>query len=138
MQNYELAFHLIPDLSESELSGAAKQLEELITQNNGSILRSPELKRFKLAYPIKHKKYSFFGAIQFAGPKELIEKLTEQLKLKNELLRYAVMKKEPGEKLLTSIEPRKERPKAKFKEEKKAQIKPEELERQIEEIIGKL
>ena len=106
---YELAYHLNPDIDESEVKTCAQAVENLISQTGGAVLNSREAKRQHLSFPIKQKKYSYFGVIDFSGAPEIIEKINASIKLQNTVLRYLVVRKDipTGElKVLGSERPR--------------------------------
>lgn len=144
---YELAYHLIPELEEADVKVKAQEISDIITQNGGSVLVSKEPKRTHLSYPVKHKQYANFGVFEFSAPAETVEKLNSQLKLNNDVLRFLLIKR-PSKKVLRTLgEQRTERrmktqetkPKVPVTEEqptkKTEEIKPEELEKEIEEVI---
>ncbi len=150
-KTYELAYHLIPELEEADVKARAQELVNLITQNNGSVLISKEPKRSHLSYPIRHKQYSHFGVLEFTAPAEAIEKINAQIKLQNDVLRFLLLKKDTGA-LRTLGEPRAGRMRARAHEPAMAKIKPlapvseketkaeseiktEEIEKEIEEVI---
>ncbi|MBI2068503.1 MAG: 30S ribosomal protein S6 [Candidatus Yanofskybacteria bacterium] len=64
-QNYELAFHLNPNLEESKVQETKQALEKSITGRNGNVLFSREPEKMRLSYQIKHNDNAFFGYIQF-------------------------------------------------------------------------
>lgn len=143
--NYELAFHLLPEIEGGEVATKAKEVEDIIVRNGGSILRSQEAKRKHLSYPIRQKHYALFGFFDFTAPADAIEKINDQMKLQGDVLRYVVIKKGEHERILRSITPAKKRTPAKTQEaealakktEKKA-AEPEQMEKQLEEVIEKL
>lgn len=147
-KNYELAYHLNPDIEESELGAHVQELQNIITQNSGSILVSKDPKRKHLSYPIKHKHYSHFGIFDFSATPETLEKLNAQLKLQNDILRYILLKKEIEDKDLRILgverHPRikTHEPTALSREEMeragKEEVKPEEMEKEIEEVLEKI
>ncbi len=131
-ENYELGFHLVPELSEEEVQKAVDELSNLITSNEGMITFSKEPQKFRLAYPIKKKLGSYFGFIQFVAPRTIVDVIQEGLKLNNQVLRYVVVKPDTRQE---KVKP--QRQKRLTKEEKPAE-KPGEVDKQLEEIIGNL
>lgn len=143
--NYELAFHLLPEIDGDEVMTKTKEVEDIIVQNGGSILRSQEAKRKHLSYPIRQKHYALFGFFDFTAPADAIEKINDQMKLQGDVLRYVVIKKGEHERILRSVTPAKKRTMAKTQEAetltKKTEEKmaePEQMEKQLEEVIEKL
>ncbi|MBI2003672.1 MAG: 30S ribosomal protein S6 [Parcubacteria group bacterium] len=60
-QQYELAFHLLPSFTETELDGKRREIEEIISKSGGLVSRYGEIKKTKLAYPLRKEKFSNFG-----------------------------------------------------------------------------
>lgn len=150
-QTYELAYHLNPDIEESEVLAHVQEIQNLITQSSGSVLVSREPKHKHLSYPIKQKHYSYFGVLDFSAVPETIEKLNSQMKLQSHILRYLLLKKEYGDKELRILGVSRPRPRIKTHEplalsreeleragKPKEEIKPEEMEKEIEEVLEKI
>jgi small subunit ribosomal protein S6 len=138
-QQYELAFHLSPSFSETQIEEKKREIEELISKQGGIVGRYGEIKKIRLAYPIKKEQFSNFGYIEFFAPRNVIEKINKDLMLNENILRHIVTKKE-----IDKIKPVKP---ARIKTEKIAKEKPaaeateketEELDKKIEEILEKL
>ncbi|MBI4117353.1 MAG: 30S ribosomal protein S6 [Parcubacteria group bacterium] len=139
-QQYELAFHLLSSFTEAETEEKRHEIEKLISAEGGLVSRYGEIKKMRLAYPIKKEKFSNFGYIEFFAPKAAVEKINKNLMLNDDILRHLVIKKEKErvQKPVIRI--------AKPKIEKPAEEKPftespketEELDKKIEEILEKL
>jgi len=130
-ENYELGFHLTPDLTEEEVKHAVEELTSDINQNGGLITFTKEPQRFRLAYPIQHKLSSYFGFILFTAPKDSVLKLQEGFKLNNKILRYVIIKKEERKEPEVKTQPR-------LKKIEKPAEKPTEVDKQLEDIIENL
>ncbi|MBI2676865.1 MAG: 30S ribosomal protein S6 [Candidatus Yanofskybacteria bacterium] len=144
IDNYELGFHLLPELEESETGTKLKEIEDVISRLGGTILNSREPKKQRLSYPLKHKRFSFFGVVEFKSPTEAIKPLENQLKLNDSLLRFLILKIKENQRVLRSIKETSSRPKIRthtppaLEKRPKEEVKPEEIEKQIEEVITKL
>lgn len=91
--NYELAFHLNPNLEEVKVAEIKQNLENIITLNGGVISYSKNPERIRLSYEIDHQRQSFFGYIQFSlTESNALDSLNEQLKLGQDVLRHLVVK----------------------------------------------
>jgi ribosomal protein S6 len=145
-RNYELTYHLNSDIEEADVRKHVQELEDIVTQNSASVLTSREPKKKHLSYPLKHKHYSYFGWIDFSGSPEVIEKVTAQLKLQSNLMRYMITEK-PNEKGLRVLGT--ERPRSRIKTHEagtvgrddakpKEEVKPEQLEKEIEDVLEKI
>ena len=144
IENYELAFHLLPELEEEETAKKSREIEESVTQLGGTILASREPKKQHLSYEINHKKYSFFGTLNFKAPTEAIAQLESQLKLNDSVLRFLVLKVKENAKYLKSLKESSPRTKTKTytppkpEDKPKEEVKPEVMEKQIEDVIGNI
>ena len=141
--NYELAFHLNPNLEEAKVREIKQSIESIIATNKGVISYSKEPEKTHLSYEIKHFGFSLFGYIQFnLSESPALDELNEQLKLNPEVLRHLVIKLpsdlQKKQSMLKQI-------KMKERQEKRAQTKTsaqgetkqesKELDQKLEEII---
>ena len=100
LQSYEFAFHVLPTVTEGEVSGVFSALKAHITKAGGEIFDEEEPQRFDLAYEIvkylegKNRKFSsaYFGWVRFRLSGEALTHLTEELDSTKELLRYLLIK----------------------------------------------
>ena len=141
--NYELAFHLNPNLEEDRTKEIKQGIESIITSNKGVISYSKEPEKIRLSYEIKNVGNSYFSYIQFnLSEAKALEELNEQLKLSPEVMRYLIVK------LPSDLQKRQsmlKQVKMKERQEKRAQtktivpVKPQkdskELDKKLEEII---
>lgn len=152
-KTYEFAYNLTPDLEEADAKTQAQELFDLITQNQGSVLSSRGPERVRFSYPIRHKQYGYFGTFDFTVPNEAIEKINAQAKLRNNILRFLLIKKpysRSGLRILgehrmerarqKTQEPPRQMGRAQVPAEKKIEkareeIRTEEIERELEEVI---
>lgn len=139
--NYELAFHLNPNLEEVKVLEIKQNIETIITSDKGVISYSKEPEKIRLSYDIKHHGNSYFGYIQFnLSEAQALKELGEQLKLNPDVLRYLILKLpsdlQKKQSMLKQI-------KMKERQEKRAQTKAvtpragesKELDKKLEEII---
>lgn len=133
-QQYELAYHFLPSFNDKELEEKRRAIEELISKSGGIVSRYGEIKKMKLAYPIKKEQFSNFGYIEFSAPRDTIETINKKMMLNDEILRHLVIKKKEEKKVLAV------RPKVREilpKEIEKTETT-KELDKKIEEILEKL
>ena len=100
-----------------------------------------ELRKIRLAYPIKKNEYGFFGSFEFEAAAEDLDKIFSDLKLEADVLRYMVTRVEENktEKRESKKMPESVGEPAKKAEDSKRYSEPaltnEELEKKIEEIL---
>ncbi len=158
-QNYELAFHLNPNLEEAKVQEIKQALEKGITGRNGNVLFSREPEKMRLSYPIKDSDHAFFGYIQFTVEnatefldplkqgqettprKEALKEINDELKLNNEVLRYLIIKVPSAgqrrEAVLKQVKA-KERAERRVKEKTATPEETKEMEKKLEDILGNL
>ena len=91
--NYELAYHITPDIEEGAVKARTQELETEITKLGGNIILSRELKKIHLSYPLEHKHYAYFGVIDFDTATETINEFDSFMKHQPDLLRFIILKK---------------------------------------------
>lgn len=144
-KQYELGYHLMPELEGAELLAMSSQVEKIITQNGGKIIRAREPRKQHLSYPIQLKHYAHFGVFEFEINPESLLKINADLKLQTDVLRYILIHGYEDAKVLRSLTPRRGRPKPKADEkteaakaDKDSQVPSGEMEKQLEDVIEKL
>lgn len=99
IQVYELAFHLVPTLSEDEVMVQFSHLKSLIEKKGGTFISEETPQMTNLAYEIsktvkaqkKHYTSSFFGWVKFELNPEEIADLEKQVKGFEPMLRYLLI-----------------------------------------------
>lgn len=144
--NYELAFHIVPNIEESKIIEIKQELENLITAKGGNITFSRMPERTRLSYEIKHNRSAFFGYIQFSiqASEGAMSEMNEHLRRHTDMLRYLIIKTpsdlQKSRDMLKQIKMR-ERVERKPKAAPKIQVSEDEqkkLDEQLADIIGKL
>jgi len=137
---YELAFHLNPDLEESQVQQLAQNIENYITSSGGVISFKKEPERIRLSYPIEHKNQAYFGYIHFnLDNKEGLATIDEQMRLNNDILRHLTVKM-PADmgKPKFRFKPQKPKTVTEKPAEKPTLEQSKELDKELEDIIGNL
>jgi len=137
---YELAFHLNPDLEETQMRQLAQNVENYITSAGGVISFKKEPERTRLSYPIKHKKQAYFGYIHFKlDLPEKLANIDEEVRHNNDILRYLAVKVPADSgKVKFRFKPQKPRVAPEKPAEPKTPEETKELEKQLEGILENL
>lgn len=141
---YELAYHLLPDLEASAAEGRAREIESIITSAGGTLISARELKRIHLSYPLLHKHYSLFGICRFNAPTNALHAIENQLKLQKDIMRHLITKDElaGSEKRILGEHKASARARATHTastpDEGKAKVTGEQIEKELTEVIEKL
>jgi len=128
MHHYEFNFLISPNLANKELDSLVEKINSLI-QEGGKIFVNKKIQRRKLAFLIKKEGEAWLYSLKFI-PKESLQKnflknLEKELKQKEEILRYLILKKE---RKLT-------KEKKYFRQKPKEKVELEEIEKKLEEIL---
>jgi small subunit ribosomal protein S6 len=142
-KNYELAYLLYPSLPEGEILTYAGKLSMLIEESKGTIRKTGNPRRRRLAYPIRKCSEAYFGWITFAMLPENISALNKKLKSQSDLLRYMIVEEDIEKRPITTLRAIPSRPVKQKPVALPQEIKPEEkldleaLDKKLEEILGK-
>src|SRR3989344_1787774 len=131
-KNYELAFHITPDLDEKEATQKAGEIESIVKKIGGNIKVFKEPTKTHLSYPLKHKHYAYFGFINFSASPESIEQLGKEIQLQTPIIRYMVLQKDLDDKRLAPTAKITTRKPPKIQEES---AKAEDIEKELEEVL---
>lgn len=150
---YELAFHLNPDLEESQVQQLVQNLESYITSNGGVVSFKKEPEKIRLSYLVKDKKQAYFGYIHFnletpteipgsaqePSPRENLANIDEQVRHNNDVLRYLVVKMPADSgKVKFRFKPQKPRVATEKPAEKPTLEQSKEIDKELEGILENL
>lgn len=92
MQLYDLLYIISNQFTDSEISSIKEQIDSIIQKNNGAIIKTIEIGRRKLSYPIKQNRYGIYFRIFFNLEPINSKKLNKDLKLNLNIIRYQIIK----------------------------------------------
>lgn len=145
--NYELAYHVTPDIEEAVVKTHTQEIEGEITKLGGTVVASREPKKIHLSYPLAHKHYAYFGVIDFDAAGESVTELDAAMKLHTDILRFLIVKKPEikGEvrtlgdhrarKVRTHVAPT--HTPTEIKKET-APVEEKKIEKELEDVLGKI
>lgn len=148
-KNYEAAYLISPEVAEEEVFGEAGKITSFIQDAHGLVGRIEEPKKRKLAYPVQKLQNAYFGWTTFAIAPEKLADIDKKIKAEKNIIRYLIAEEvkrpvvefrpRPARPLRPAPAPRLEEVKPFVpqapKEEDRAKI--EELDKKLEEILGK-
>lgn len=148
-KEYEMTYLASPKLNEDEFFELVKEVKNHIAGAGGKLKEELGAKKQKLAYPIKSFKDAYISTLNFALPAEKIIELNQKLKLEEKIIRYLIVvqpvlralkikRRVKKEKVVPPSPPQKEVVVEEKKPEKappKKEIKIEELDKKLEEIL---
>ncbi len=94
MRQYELIVIVQPDLDETTLSGVIERVKEMITGNEGEILKEEIWGSRRMAYAIKNFREGYYVYMEVSFAPEFGAELKQNLRYVEPVLRYMLVKKE--------------------------------------------
>ena len=92
MNSYEHTFIAKQDLSDSQIKKLIEKYENIITSNQGKILKTENWGLRNLSYEIKKNKKGIYYHIKFQGAGETIQKLEENQNIDESVIRFLTIK----------------------------------------------
>lgn len=89
---YETVIIFSPELDDTVIDGALKKIEDLVTKNSGSIIKTEHWKKKRLAYPVKKHIYGYYVLIQLDAPPKLISDLERHYRVTENIIKYLTLK----------------------------------------------
>ncbi len=93
LRKYETLFIIHPDRVD-EKDAVLERLTELISQDEGQVLKIDEWGMRKFAYPIEKKKQGYYILMEFAAPAETPAKLEQNFRIDERVIRFIIVKLE--------------------------------------------
>jgi small subunit ribosomal protein S6 len=153
-EHYELVYLLRVTSTEEDSKSLHDQITATIGKN-GKLVKSGEIGKRKLAFPIKHEEHAVYWLVEFESDTQAIRELHRMLSLDQRILRFQIVETKPKtqedvereERIKESIEKskirdqqvEKEKERVKDKEEEKVADKTKEKEKlTLDELDKKL
>lgn len=149
MKPYELTYIISSEITAGEAEEKAKNIESLIQDKKGIVLRSEKPSPRTLAYTIKKQASGFFSILEFQLEPEHLSELKEKIQKDDKIIRHMVVvnnpakiqkekriKKKPlvSSPLIGIMEEEKEEKEKERKTSKKVELK--EIEKELDEILS--
>ena len=90
MHPYELLYILKPELADETREALIARFSGLITGAGGTVDKSDEWGKRRLAYPIQFLSEGYYVLVNFTAPAELIRELERNLRISEDVLRFLV------------------------------------------------
>ena len=91
-RTYELVYVMKPDATEQEMNDLHAQVEQIIGRFEGTLEKTENWGRKKLAYEIGHHKEGVYILEVFLGSAELVKELDRRLRVTDGLLRHLIVR----------------------------------------------
>jgi len=93
---YDLVLLLSMGADEEKRGQLVAEVESTITSAGGSVSRQQDWGQRPTTYRINHQSEAEYHLLQFTGPTSLLETLSHNLRIADEVLRFRVIKVTPG------------------------------------------
>ena len=94
-RDYELGFILNPEVSEEQNSSILERIQQIVSKNDGQVVRINQWGRRRLAYPIEHQRDGFYVFFDMILTSETVFELDRNLKVTEEVLRHIIIRRDP-------------------------------------------
>ena len=92
--HYEILFIIPNKFADDEAKKIFTKVGQLITSLEGKLTLENYWGKKKLAYPINHEHYGYYGLYEFDLNRELVAEINTKLRLDNDVLRFIIIKKD--------------------------------------------
>lgn len=91
MNTYELLYIVGTQFTDTEVEGVRDVVVKMIEKEGGSVSRTENLGKIKLAYPIKGMRHGTYILVHVESEPEAINKIERSLRLSDEVLRHQII-----------------------------------------------
>lgn len=94
MNKYESVMILAPTTADEEITKIIDKVKEIITSNEGTIIKSENLGKKKLAYEVKKNAEGIYIVIEFEVGAEVISELERYYRIEEEIIKFMTVRKD--------------------------------------------
>jgi small subunit ribosomal protein S6 len=91
-RQYELVYIVTPDASDQEVTDLHTQIEQIIQRFNGTLDKTENWGRRKLAYEIGHHREGTYVVETISGSGELMKEIDRRLRVIDQVIRHLVVR----------------------------------------------
>ena len=92
VRQYDLVYILPPDTTEQQTTEMHDQIAGIVSRMNGTIEKTENWGRRKLAYEIGHHKEGFYVLEQITGSGEMMKEIDRRLKVIDAIVRHMIVR----------------------------------------------
>ncbi len=93
VRDYEILYIVKPDLDEEAVAASTKSVDDLIAGFGGTVQKTDQWGRRKLAYEVQHLREGYYVLTDFAFDPDRVPDLEGQLRISETVFRYLVTRK---------------------------------------------
>ncbi|HEY0320189.1 MAG TPA: 30S ribosomal protein S6 [Pyrinomonadaceae bacterium] len=91
-RTYEVMYIVDTDTSQDDFTRLSETLQQIITEQGGSITKSEDMGRRTLAYPISHKNEGHYMLLEIDGTGREIAELERRMRVNDQIVRYLTVR----------------------------------------------
>lgn len=133
---YEIGYLLNPLLAEENLENEVSAMRKLIEDGKGFIINEGRPRMLRLAYAIQKIDNAHFGWLKFSSGSESILDIQNDFKKNKNIIRFLITIAHKENMMARSPKIMAKRKKPVVAEKDKPSIKPEEIDKKLEELLG--
>ena len=95
-RQYELVYIVAPETGEQEIADLHTQIEQIVQRFSGTLDKTENWGRRKLAYEIGHHKEGVYVVETITGSGELIKEIERRLRVADAIIRYLTVRVDDG------------------------------------------
>lgn len=91
-RTYEVMFIIDTDVSEDDITRLSENLQQVVTDQGGTITKNENMGRHKLAYPIGRKTDGHYILFEIDGSGREIAELERRMRVNDQVIRYITVR----------------------------------------------
>lgn len=113
---YEVMYIAEPGTDSDGIAQMNKEIEDLVTNNDGEIVSTEDMGRRQLAYQINKNTEGYYYLFEIAGSGKEIAEIERRMRVNDKILRYLTVRVDEERKTADKIEAKREKRKARAAE----------------------
>jgi small subunit ribosomal protein S6 len=91
-RTYEVMYIVDTDVSTDDFARLSETLQQIITEQGGTITKTEDMGRRTLAYPISHKNEGHYMLLEIDGTGREIAELERRMRVNDQIVRYLTVR----------------------------------------------
>lgn len=91
-RTYEVMYIVDTETSQDDFTRLSETLQQIITEQGGSITKTEDMGRRTLAYPISHKNEGHYMLLEIDGTGREIAELERRMRVNDQIVRYLTVR----------------------------------------------
>ena len=92
LRHYETFYLLRPDLSDEERTGISEKIQQVITAQNGQVVKVDPWPLQTLAYRVQKQAQGYYVVMEYGAGSETIHEVTRELRLDERVMKFMTTK----------------------------------------------